>query len=187
MPADPDLLLREARDSYLASNGLPADGGYQDAWVRFRIGPLPVAFPNTEGRRRAVPLHDLHHPLTGYGTDLVGEGEIGGWELASGCTQHAAALVLNLLAMGFVLPAHPRRVVRALLRGRHSRNLYGRSCDAALLGRRVREVRAELGLDREPPRADGRDRLAIAGWVAASLAAVWGPLLLLLAAWMLLD
>lgn len=185
MSADADLLLREARDAYLTANGLPADGGYSERWVRFKLGPLPVAFPNTEGRRRAVPLHDLHHPLTGYGTDLIGEGEIGGWELASGCSQHPAALVLNLLASGFVLPAHPRKVLRALARGRQSRNLYAQPCDEALLRRRVGEVRAELGLDREPSPTTGRDRLAIAGWAGAAVAVVWGPLALVV--WWLLG
>jgi hypothetical protein len=185
MSADADLLLRDARAAYLAANGLPADGGYEDAWVRFKIGPLPVAFPNTEGRRRAVPLHDLHHPLTGYGTDLVGEAEIGGWELGSGCTRYPAALVLNLLASGFVLPGHPRRVLRALLRGRQSRNLYATAWDDALLGRRVGEVRAELGLDGDRPPAASRDRIAVAGWAAAAVGVVWGPLAL--AAWWLLG
>lgn len=30
-------------------------------------------FPNTHGRRRALAYHDLHHILTGYRTDFVGE------------------------------------------------------------------------------------------------------------------
>ena len=45
--------LREARDAYFRANALPPDGGYGERWVKLRIGPLPFAFPNTQGRRRA--------------------------------------------------------------------------------------------------------------------------------------
>ena len=44
-----------------------------------------MTFPNTDSRKRAVPLHDLHHILTGYKTDWMGEAEIGAWELRAGC------------------------------------------------------------------------------------------------------
>jgi hypothetical protein len=53
-----ECTLRDARAEYLHVNGLPPDGGYDDRWVRVRIGPIPLAFLNTEGRRRAVLLHD---------------------------------------------------------------------------------------------------------------------------------
>ncbi len=78
MPVAASQTLREGRQAYFAENGLPADGGYQDRWVVIKLGGIPVfAFPNTKDRRRAVPFHDLHHVLTGYGTDLRGEAEIG--------------------------------------------------------------------------------------------------------------
>lgn len=79
MIAPPDASLRSARDAYYAANDMPPDGGLSDKWVRLELGPFPVAFPNTPARRALVPYHDLHHCLTGYGTDLVGEAEVGAW------------------------------------------------------------------------------------------------------------
>lgn len=61
--------------------------------------------------------HDLHHVATGYGTTLVGEAEIGAWELASGCRHYYVAWILNLGAVVTGLFLAPRRVVRAFQRG----------------------------------------------------------------------
>jgi hypothetical protein len=179
MPVADDQTLREGRRVYFAENGLPADGGYDDRWVVIRVGGVPVlAFPNTADRRRAVPFHDLHHVVTGYGTDLIGEAEIGAWELASDCSESRAATFLNLQVFGFMLPLHRARLFRAFLRGRHSRNLYGGICDENLLGRHVGEVRAELGADCAPAEASAADRVAWRRWVAiAAGLSWWGPVL----------
>ncbi len=176
MSADPARTLREARDAYFAAHLLPPDGGYGERWVKLRIGPLPFAFPNTGGRRRAVPFHDLHHVLTGYATDLVGEAEIAAWEIGSGCRHVRTALHLDLRVLGFLLPRRPRTLFRAFLRGRNSRNLYRARYDEALLARSVASAREELGLDRELPPARPADRRAFAGWAALALGLVWGPL-----------
>ena len=150
------MTLGEARDDYFRANGFGPDGGYDDAWVDFRLGPIPMPFPNTAGRKRAVRFHDLHHVLTGYATDLRGELEISAWELGSGCAGYLAAWQLNLGGLVAGLLACPRRTWRAFLRGRSSRNLYrGVAYDAALLGRRVGEVRRELGLGSERRVGDG--------------------------------
>jgi hypothetical protein len=149
--ANPDETLRHARDDYFAVNGFGPNGGYDDAWVDFKLGPIPMPFPNTPARKRAVRYHDLHHALTGYATDIIGEFEISAWEIASGCADHVAAWQLNLSGMVGGLFAAPRRTWRAWVRGRQSRNLYRASYDDALLARTVGEMRHELGLD-EPPR-----------------------------------
>jgi hypothetical protein len=165
--ADDAATLAEARDDYYRRNGFGADGGASQAWVDFKLGPIPMPFPNTAARRRAVRYHDLHHALTGYGTDILGEFEIGAWEVASGCADHWVAWQLNLAGMMAGLLVAPRRVLRAWRRGRQTRNLYRLPYDEALLGRRVGDVRHELGLD-----APGTGALVaadVAGLVAASL------------------
>lgn len=163
-----DWQVGEARGRYFEANGF-GDGGYDEGWVRLRIGPLPVAFPNTPGRKAAVPLHDLHHVATGYDTDLAGEGEIGAWEIASGCFHMRAAWVLNLLAAWPVLFYALPRVFRAFVRGRHSRNLYDAPMHDALLTLQVGELRARLGLDTAMPPATRADKLAFAGFLATEL------------------
>lgn len=166
MPAyEDDWRVEQARARYFERSGL-GDGGYDEDWVRFRLGPLPVAFPNTAGRKAAVPLHDLHHVATGYDTDLAGEGEIGAWEIASGCAHLRAAWVLNSLAAWPVLFYALPRVYRAFVRGRHSRNLYDAPMDDALLALRVGELRERLGLDAPAPPPTAADKLAFARFVA---------------------
>ncbi len=42
-----NLTVRDGRTQYFALNKL-GDGGYTDRWVRFKVGPLPLFFPNTQ-------------------------------------------------------------------------------------------------------------------------------------------
>jgi len=143
----PEQTLRAARARYFEVNHFGADGGYGDKWVDFKLGPLPLPFPNTPARVRAVRYHDLHHVLTGYDTNTIGEFEISAWEIAAGCKGYVAAWQLNLGGMfaGFV--SAPRRTVRAFLRGRESRSLYDEPFEA-LLDATVAATRAQTGVDR---------------------------------------
>ncbi|MCB9589990.1 MAG: hypothetical protein H6718_31540 [Polyangiaceae bacterium] len=147
--------LAVARQQYFEDNHFGPDGGYNDPWVDFKLGPIPFPFPNTAGRVRAVGYHDLHHVLTGYQTDLQGEIEIAAWEIGAGCKGFLAAWQLNLSSMGFALFFSPRRSFRAFVRGRRSHSLYGLELPQ-LLQRGVGEVADELGVD-EPTRARATD------------------------------
>jgi hypothetical protein len=165
--------LGEARASYFARNGFGADGGYAARWVDFKLGPIPFPFPNSAARVRAVRFHDLHHVVTGYATDFVGELEISAWELGGGCAGLAAAWALNLGGFAAGLLVAPRRVFAALARGRRSRNLYRERFDDRLLARRVGEVRRALGLAAGPPRASAADVAAAFGFgLAGALVAL---------------
>lgn len=143
----PELSLRTARAAYFGQAGL-GDGGYDARWVVLRAAGVPIgAFPNSPARLRSVRLHDLHHVLAGYDTSWVGEAEIGGWELASGCRDHWAAWALNASAVLIGLFLNPRAVWRAARRGRAERNLYAEEWDEAILERTVGEVRRALAID----------------------------------------
>jgi hypothetical protein len=176
-----EVTVRAARARYFADNGF-GDGGYERRWVKLQFGPLPFWMLNTKSRVRAVRLHDVHHVLTGYDTDVAGEGEIGAFELAAGCGSHVAAWYLNLNAVAIALPLGLRRPARAFARGLRSRCLYDREWDEALLDESVGWLRRRLPVaprDVEPTR---HEALAFAG-VAAAGAAVfvahfwWIPLL----------
>ena len=134
---------------------------------------------------RAVRTHDLHHVVTGYATNVVGEAEIGAWEIASGCAGFAAAWILNLFALALGLASDPAATWRAFLRGRRTRNLYRAAYDDALLAARVGEVRARLGLDaassRSPGPATPGDRAAFAAWASAAISLALATLALLAA------
>ncbi|WP_434044767.1 MULTISPECIES: hypothetical protein [Sorangium] len=143
---DEGLTMRQARAIYFDVNRFGADGGYGDAWVDFKLGPLPVPFPNTQARVRAVRYHDLHHVLTGYDTNTIGEFEISAWEIGAGCKNFAAAWQLNLGGLFAGLLSAPRRTVGAFVRGRRSETLYGRPFEA-LLDRTVGDLRREMRVD----------------------------------------
>lgn len=141
--------LRDARAQYFHANGLGEDGGYSKRWVKLRIGPLPIWFPNTAARRRAVWLHDLHHIVTDYDTSWVGEAEIAAWELASGCRDYFAAWLLNAAAMAIGIMIAPRRVWRAFKRGRIGTNLYHLNVDERWLEETVGAVRQRISLSKQ--------------------------------------
>ncbi|MBS2022581.1 MAG: hypothetical protein JST92_09235 [Deltaproteobacteria bacterium] len=145
--------LREARREYFIRNRFGDDGGYASKWAEFALGPIPIPFPNTRERVRALRFHDLHHVLTGYGTDVAGESQISAWELGSHCRDMAAAWVLNLGGLGLGLAVAPRVCWRAFVRGQSSQNLYTRPFDDALLDTPVEEARRALGLAPEQDHA----------------------------------
>jgi hypothetical protein len=143
---DGSLGMREARDRYLADNGFTTET-YTARYVTvdFVFGSR-VTFPNTRDRQRAIPLHDLHHVATGYGTDLAGEGEIGAWELAAGCNT-LVLYVLNGTVFLLGLVTHPVRTLRAFRHGMRQRTLYRDAITYdELLGLTVGELRARLGV-----------------------------------------
>jgi hypothetical protein len=169
--------LATARARYYEANQFGTDGGDSLPWVTVKVLGIPLKIPNTAARKRAVRIHDLHHVLTGYQTDLRGESEIAAWELATGCRAFPAALVLNSVALGMGLAIAPVRCMRAWARGRASANLY-RADNANrvdhLLPREVAAMQRELRLDGPAPRIGVRD-------VAATLA-LGLPMLAMLAA-----
>lgn len=138
--------LREARAQYFRENGLGEDGDYSKRFVKVKVGPVPMWFPNTDARRRAVRLHDLHHIATGYDTSWVGEAEIAAWELSSGCGDYYAAWVLNAVAAIIGVFLAPRRMWRAFIRGRHRTNLYNLNVDEHWLDETIETVRKRLGI-----------------------------------------
>lgn len=142
----PDSLsLRDARVAYLEKNGFSMDE-YTKPTVELPIFGKMVKFPNPPARQRAIARHDLHHLLTGYGTDYAGEAEIGAWELRAGCNT-AFLWFINSMAVFVGLFRAPLRTLRAFRRARGQRSLYldGREL-TALLDLPIAEVRRQLGI-----------------------------------------
>lgn len=189
---DPDSTMLAARAVYFAANDFGEDGGYGDAWVTVKLGPVPVSFPNVSGRVRAVPFHDLHHLVTEYDTDIIGEFEIAAWELGAGCKDFWIAWFLNLGSLAGGLLSAPRRTFRAFVRGRGSRSLYGEALEP-LLTATVATVRARMGpaLTAQPEARPADYVLfgaaaaagAVFGTVVVGLGVVAAPVVLLWSAW----
>src|SRR5689334_17233409 len=119
--------VREARDRYLDENGFDL-AGYTAPTFELPIFRWKMKFRNPPARQKAVPLHDLHHVATGYGTDYIGEGEIGAWELVAGCNTFITYF-LNGGAFLFGLVIAPRRMMLAWSRARGSKTLYRKPLD----------------------------------------------------------
>ncbi len=123
-PFSESMTVREARDAYLAENGFTV-AEYESKWTPASFFGIRFAVPNTKRHRVAIMLHDLHHVATGYGTDLVGEGEISMWEARAGLAPlglYVGGIVASGGLMGFLLA--PRRAVRALGRARGASSLF---------------------------------------------------------------
>jgi hypothetical protein len=143
-----DRTMREGLEQYLNENGFTTDEYTADK-VTLSLGPISFPFPNSPARQRAIPLHDLHHVLTGCGTDLIGEAEVGMWELRAG-RNTAFLWFINLTAVFIGCFLSPRRVWRAYRAAKGARSLY-RSPEAAsaYLDRPIVALRRERGLPAE--------------------------------------
>jgi len=175
MSAEAGLSLREAAG--VVSDVLdPGGTAMSEKWVTAKIGPIPFAYPNTQGRKRLLAFHDLHHALLDYDTSLAGEAELAAWELGTGL-ENKTAIRYALRVFGFMLPLRWGRLFRAFVRGRHCRNLLDHGLDDATLERSVGEMRRELGLESPVPEPSEADRREWRVWAAKGIAVVWGPLL----------
>jgi hypothetical protein len=152
-PFPADWSVRQARDAYLRENGFTVES-YDDAWTGASFFGIPLKVPNTKRHRWAIMLHDLHHVATGYGTDLVGEGEISAWELRPGIRSlglYVGSIVLaGALAGAVFSPRRARNAWRDAAAIASLHDLYPRINDdaayEALLAMTVGELRARLGV-----------------------------------------
>jgi hypothetical protein len=169
-PSNATLTVGEARARYFAEAGFPPDGGYAAKFVQLgKLGPVPIGFPNSDARRKAVGIHDLHHVATGYKTDWTGEAEISAFEIASGCGRLWFAWYINLQGMILGWVVNPGATWRAWVRGRHSKNLYGEGISESLLREPVSALRARLMLDRPAPAPTAGDYASYAFWCGMAL------------------
>lgn len=171
--------MREARRIYFEENCFGEDGGYSLPTVTVVVLGLPISIPNTEGRKKAVVFHDLHHVLTGYKTNNMGESEISAWELGSGCASYPFALGINILGLLLGIFQHPKRLFRAFVRGRSSCNLYGRDVEK-LLERDVESLREELKLNESQRRGSLWDLILFCGYLSIDLILCVLPILCLI-------
>jgi len=137
--------MQQAREQFLAANGFRVED-YAAPTYTVKLWRLPLKFPNTKAHQWATPLHDLHHILTGYRTDWIGEAEIAAWELRAGC-KTLVVYWLDLSGVAIGLFISPARVWRAFRAARGQRTLYRNPdlCDS-MMQMTVGEVRTRLGI-----------------------------------------
>lgn len=176
--------VEEALRRHYATSGLPPDGGHTGShWTMLRVAGLGLRLRNFGWRRRALPIHDLHHLVTGYPCTVAGELQIAAWEFAAGRFPHPMATLfcLPLVVIGAV--GAPRRSFAAFVRGRRSRTLYSGMDRVDLRSMPLAELRERL-LPAHAPRPTLGDRVAWTGLALCSSALVVSPpLVLSLIAW----
>lgn len=119
------MKVRDTLKSYFETNGFGDRGGYDNPTLTFKIlDRFPVTVPNTQARKRAVFLHDLHHLVTDYATDFRGECQIAGFEFGGGMGPYLAGWAYNASAFGMGLIICPRLVKAAFYRGCNAKTLY---------------------------------------------------------------
>jgi hypothetical protein len=184
----PQLTLGEARRLYFQLNRFGEDGGYRERWIKVKVWKIPIWLPNTEGRRRAVKLHDLHHVLTEYPTTWRGEAEISAWEIgAGGLSRYYAGWILDLMTIAQGLVVNPVGVYRGFMRGRSTSNLYSTSFSDELLNHKVGEYRDLLGLAKSQRPPSTTDHLLLTFWILVSVGTYFAAVLLSLLPLMLIG
>lgn len=148
-------MVREGLAGYLAENSFEVRE-YTAPTFRLKLLGRYFDVPNTRDRQWAIPLHDLHHVATGYGTDFAGEAEIAAWELRGGCRTWVV-YYLNLVALSLGLAVAPTRVFASLRAARSARALYRQPLRyEEALSLTIGELRERLGVPREGLATRGR-------------------------------
>jgi hypothetical protein len=135
------------RERHIRDDCDPPERAYDDRWFRFRVGRREVPLFPLRPLRDVVVIHDVHHALTGYETDLGGECELAAWEVgAGGCGWNLVFWVDRLVALVLGAFLRPVRCWRAFRVGLRSHVLYGRDRHK-VLATSVAELQAAMGLD----------------------------------------
>lgn len=141
-----DVLVKDALKDFFACYGIPQNAYTTKTFV-INVGPIPIHIPNIEARVKIARFHDLHHIITSYPANWLGEAEIGAWELATGCRTSFIAWFLNSGAMVVGLFINPKAVLAAFKRGRKTTtNLYYDFKYDELLDVSLGELRKTIGL-----------------------------------------
>jgi hypothetical protein len=141
--------VKAGRDRYLAQNDLDISSYTAKKFpVYFFKWPIWLSNPGF------LPVHDLHHVVTGYRTGLVGEAEISAYELRGGCGSFMI-FILCIGAIFFGLFVAPKRIWKAWRNSRGAHNLYHTHIPYdSLLEMSVGDLRQHLGLPRYGLSAD---------------------------------
>jgi hypothetical protein len=143
---------REVLSQFYTDNHLDSDGGNSKSFVRIDAAKnFHFYIPNSDARRKAVPLHDVHHIISGYPTSFKGECEISAWEIGSGCGKYWAAFFIDTSGVMMGIPLYFRSVLKAYARGRRTKNLYADkpSLEVAL-DSKISDLQREFHLDEHP-------------------------------------
>ncbi len=150
MPYPAAWTVARALDEYLRENGFTREEYDKKTTPASFLG-VKFSVPNTPTHRWAIMLHDLHHVATGFGTDLVGEGEISAWEARGGLRKvglYVGGIITSGMMLGFF--GAFRRALAAFRASKRGRVLWAIDANYNdLLAMTVGELRTLLALPQE--------------------------------------
>lgn len=150
MPYPAAWTVARALSEYLQENGFTREEYDKKTTPASFLG-LKFSVPNTKTHRWAIMLHDLHHVATGFGTDLIGEGEISAWEARGGLRPigfYVGGIVASGMMLGFL--GAPQRALAAFRASRRGRVLWAMDASYSdLLEMTVGELRTLLGVPQD--------------------------------------
>jgi hypothetical protein len=188
-----ELKVSDHLEKFYLDYNLGENGGNHLPYVTLKIGKFfKFYIPNWDNRRRAVLRHDIHHLLTGYKSELLGEFEIAAWEIGSGCMDYFAAYLLNSGGLLAGLLIYPRPSFKAFLLGCRTTNLYQLNIDdKSLKNSTIEELRKQIGLNPNPSLTEFRlleilklSYHMILGIFLQTVVLILSPLLILYNIWM---
>lgn len=141
--------VRQALDHFYASHNFGEEGGINSNIAYIQFGPVQLPIPNTQQRKDAIWLHDLHHLLNGYDTTWPGEGKVSAWELATGGFGPKLYIwLLVLMAMSIGILLYPLGTFRAFVRGTYCRPILSLSLSKnELLQLPLNQLQRRIGID----------------------------------------
>ncbi|HAN30426.1 MAG TPA: hypothetical protein DCQ06_02400 [Myxococcales bacterium] len=117
-PLPVSLTATQAVAVYLNENGFTVDE-YDLDTVTVTFWGWTFTLPNPKQRKLAIRFHDIHHVVTGYGTDPVGEAEISAWEVRKGISGFGLYVQLIIYTGTILGLLHsPKRIWHAWCAGR---------------------------------------------------------------------
>ena len=135
------MQVKEKLIEFYTNNNLAKDGGVNQNWNKFKIGPFSVLFPNLG--KEGYLLHDVNHLLCGYGIDWLGEFEIAAWEIGSGGRKgFGLSWFYPIVGFLFGLITNPKRTIKAFKKGLKQKNAHILSKDYEILEMELEELSA---------------------------------------------
>ncbi len=98
--------VKEALIGCYKFNQLDIAGDFESHCVRLYIGCILAPVPNIKARMKYLKFHDLHHIMSGYGIDRIGDSEISAWELGSRSCRKPIISIMNLFALSTGYNSH---------------------------------------------------------------------------------
>lgn len=116
--------VRSALEEYYSFQPYLSDDKRDNTYITFYLGKWDLKVPNFKSSEKKIINHDLHHIITGYGTDRIGEGEVAAWQLGTGILFQPIGMAYSLAGLFTGLLLSFNRTDKAFKVGRRNCNLY---------------------------------------------------------------